>query len=271
MSEKSDVKEENDRLVFTCGEICVTVGRERGEILSVRRGAKEYLTAPVVISAMRAPVDNDAGVIEEFRRIGVYEAKPYLTAYEADGKFTARGAYFTDFRRSILDFAFTVALFEGGLILSLDYELPEYVHRLPCVGFRFAANADMLTYFAYGGRETYPDMTAAKRGLFREAVSKQYFHYVKPQESGAHTGARMVRAEGCMEICSAEPFDFSVLNYSPEMLMAARHDDELVPSNTAYFFLGRQEGMGSNSCGPELGEKYRLPRKGHLEFAIKLL
>lgn len=35
-------------------------------------------------------------------------------------------------------------------------------------------------------------------------------------------------------------------------------------------FVGRQEGMGSNSCGPGLDEKYLVPRKEKFVYELIL-
>lgn len=264
--------EEGDTCRLCRGDLNVSVEKKSGRILSVCRGGREYLAAPIAVSAMRAPVDNEAPVLEEFRRIGVYKSAPRVRISVGDGALTAAGQYLSDSLRSILAFTVRIALTEEGFSVGLDYEIPAYVRRLPCVGLRFAVRAEELTYFAYGGRETYADMKAARRGLFRERVADQYFHYIKPQESGNRTGAEFVRADRCMEITASEPFDFSAIPYPAEAVLSARHDDELpAPDGTAWFFLGKQEGMGSNACGPELDPAYRIPRKASTTFYFKLL
>lgn len=264
-------EEGEDVFLLRQGAFCVTVAKKSGAILSVKRDGREYLAAPITVSVMRAPVDNEAPLAEEFRRIGVYESAPYARISAKEGSLLVRGRYQSDSLRSILDYKMKLSLTAEGFAISFGYEIPKYVRRLPCVGLRFAVRAEELEYFAYGGRETYSDMNAARRGFFRERVSEQYFHYIKPQESGNHTGAEFVRAKGCMEIAAKEPFDFSAIAYSAQTLMSAKHDDELPsPDGTAWFFLGKQEGMGSNACGPELAPEYRVPRSAEFAFRFKL-
>lgn len=268
---KGECEEREDSFLLKRGALFVEIGKRDGAVRSLRRGEREYLRSPMTLSVFRAPTDNEANVIEEFRRIGGFEAGPRARV-EGGERLLVRGGMYADFRRGILGFEEEFALTEEGLLLTLRYRLPENVRRLPCVGVRFAIEAETVRYLAYGGRESYPDMKAGTYGVFEERVKDQYFHYIKPQESGNHTGARFVRADGCLEIFSDSRFDFSVLPYSVEEIMTAKHDDELPePGPLAHVFLGWQEGIGSGSCGPETAEKYRIPRSGKLRFFIKLL
>ena len=113
-------------------------------------------------------------------------------------------------------------------------------------------------------------MHACAKDVYREEISAQYFPYVRPQESGNHTGADWLEVEDRMTISGTAPFDFSVLPYSARQIMDAKHAFELTPSPYAHVFLGVQEGMGSHACGPDLAEEYRIPREGEFCFEIRL-
>ena len=64
------------------------------------------------------------------------------------------------------------------------------------------------------------------------------------------------------------PLTVSALHYSAEQLDAARNDRDLVPDRETYVYIDyKQSGIGSNSCGPALAEKYRFSEK---EFSYKL-
>ena len=57
-------------------------------------------------------------------------------------------------------------------------------------------------------------------------------------------------------------FDFRVSHYSTEQLDLAQHTDELREDNATHVRIDyKVSGLGSNSCGPELLEKYRLNEK----------
>ena len=56
-----------------------------------------------------------------------------------------------------------------------------------------------------------------------------------------------------------EPFCFQALPYTQEELTEKRHDFELTPGRDVILCVDyRQNGIGSNSCGPELAPQYRF-------------
>ena len=56
--------------------------------------------------------------------------------------------------------------------------------------------------------------------------------------------------------------EISVLHHSIEALTAAQHTDELEKSDGTHIRVDyKVSGIGSNSCGPALDEKYRLKEK----------
>ena len=57
----------------------------------------------------------------------------------------------------------------------------------------------------------------------------------------------------------ASPFSFQALPYTAEELCRASHDHELAGAGETVLCLDvAQAGIGSNSCGPRLRERYRL-------------
>ncbi|MCL2488654.1 MAG: beta-galactosidase small subunit, partial [Oscillospiraceae bacterium] len=65
-------------------------------------------------------------------------------------------------------------------------------------------------------------------------------------------------------------FMFNLSRYTAEELTAKRHNFELEPCGYAVLSLDyAQNGLGSNSCGPGLMDKYRFAPDGFVwEFAI---
>jgi beta-galactosidase len=53
-------------------------------------------------------------------------------------------------------------------------------------------------------------------------------------------------------------------------LMRAMHTDELVEEDTIIRIDYKNSGIGSNSCGPELLEKYRLNEKRIENFSFRV-
>ena len=70
---------------------------------------------------------------------------------------------------------------------------------------------------------------------------------------------------------AAESFSLSASHYEPHYLTAFKHDFELVPQKETTVIIDyRTSGIGSNSCGPALNEKYRISEKEFdFEFSVK--
>ena len=79
----------------------------------------------------------------------------------------------------------------------------------------------------------------------------------------------MVAFDCGMEITAEKLFSFSVLPYSRQMLASANHDFELQEGDNVYVCLDiAMSGVGTNSCGPELAQKYRAPKIGKNKFRV---
>ena len=260
----------SDGCVYSANGVSVKIDALTGDLLSLQKNGKEYLKERLSVSVMRAPIDNEMQIKGYLERIGVYDSAPRACSIKAekDG-ISVTGKMLADCRRSILDYTLFYAVTEQGLSVRFSYRIPDYVLRLPCVGLRFAIDCNEIEYLAYGARETYCDMKLCEKDVFRAAIEKEYFRYVKPQESGNHTGAEYLRLLGCMNIACDKQFDFSVIPYSAQALKSAMHDFELPRTGLAYAFIGTQEGVGSNACGPDLAAEYRVPKEGTFEFTFQ--
>lgn len=73
----------------------------------------------------------------------------------------------------------------------------------------------------------------------------------------------------CMQRAKS-PISFQASRYSEKELDEKAHNFELVPSDGIYVALDyKQSGIGSNSCGPRLAEKYQI-REEKIEWEISL-
>ena len=266
----------DDEYVLKSGDIALTIERSTGNLLSVKRGEKEYLTAPMKVSVYRAPTDNERYERVEREKRGVYDALPRVR-YDGkfgDGALTLQGKMTPEYRRSVLDYTLTYAVTDEGFTVRLQYKAAANVKGgLPVTGLRFAVRKSekKIDYFGYGPQETYRDtIAAAAKDEYEYRARSGYHRYIKPQESGNHAATeRVALAE--MQIYGARPFDFSAIIYSPDDLMRAEHDYELKDSKNTYVFLGASEGLGSNSCGPATAEEYRIDKEGEFAFDFRLL
>lgn len=118
---------------------------------------------------------------------------------------------------------------------------------------------------------------ASRLGHFATTVSEHFEHYVRPQENMAHSDTRWMFVSqlyghglGALSV-GHDAFSFNCAHFSPAQLTATAHDYELVPMKETVVNIDyRQDGIGSNSCGPKLFEKYRLDQT-KFRFTFRLL
>jgi beta-galactosidase len=137
--------------------------------------------------------------------------------------------------------------------------------------------SERLEYFGRGPVESYIDKRLASRlGRFETTVSDHFEHYVRPQENMAHADTKWmavssIAGNGILALRDGQDFSFNCSHYTAQQLTETRHDYELVPlKETVVHIDYRHAGIGSNSCGPELMEQYRL-KETEFTFRVKLL
>ena len=70
---------------------------------------------------------------------------------------------------------------------------------------------------------------------------------------------------------TSNSFSFNCSHYTAEMLTKTPHDFELEPLEDTVVCLDyRHNGIGSNSCGPQLNEKWRFDQKSFI-FSVRLI
>ena len=129
----------------------------------------------------------------------------------------------------------------------------------------FDKSFDNIDYFGMGPFDSYWDRhQASYMGKFSNKVTNEFVKHIKPQECGNHWNtywAYLHKADGTGLIVSndSQAFEFSAIPYTPDELCNANHYFELPePNKTVLSVDYKQSGVGSNSCGPVLNEKYRF-------------
>lgn len=243
---------------------------ENGELLSM---GKLVFSEPLKVNIFRAYIDNDRNIRNEWRNYEnagqiAYEIKKLDNTVKVVGKM-CRNCF-----APILNFTIEYTFYDDAVDVELNYVVADYVSYLPRIGLKFALPGrmeDKFIYKGYGPHESYIDKHIGDEyGEYESTAQKEYFRYVRPQESGSHCGSTEVEF-GYIKIMAEKPFSFSILPYSAEMLALSAHDFELSETDSVYVSLDvAMSGVGTNSCGPELAQKYRAPKKGRNKFRIVL-
>ena len=145
---------------------------------------------------------------------------------------------------------------------------------LPRLGFEITSPAvnDGFTYFGMGSGENYCDCSAhTKMGRYRSTAREEYVPYILPQEHGNHTRTKYLKMDSGLTVLTDTEFEFSVSEYTADALTEAMHTNELVKNGRTNIRIDyKVSGLGTNSCGPELAEEYRLSEQDiHFDFYLK--
>lgn len=262
------VTESGNRITVVANKATFVLDSDTGEIVSVN--ADGVTCGKIAFNLYRAPTDNDMYQKREWHARFLDKAVPSVRKYSVLGntiKFSvAVGSVAV---RPFMDAEICYTFFADGVKIFVAYKTrePAVFGYLPRVGFKLKLDKsfERLKYMAYGPQETYSDcMNFAFKGEYESTVGEQYYHYLKPQESGGHCGAEYVELTDGKALVRAEGMSaFSALPYSAEVIEGTLHDDELPESDGTYLSLDLfASGLGTNSCGPAPLKKYRVPEKG---------
>lgn len=242
----------------------------------------KLLSKPMELNVWRAPTDNDRNVkLEWFRaRYNLAQSRAYeTTCLEEGGVLTIRstlsmgGMTIQPFMRG--EAIWTVEP-SGMLRLELNVHRAPLFPMLPRLGIRMFLPKEMeqVTYAGRGPAESYSDKRHASwYGRFEAKVLELHEDYLRPQENGSHCDCDFVTVSGGGMSVSAvgEGFSFNASPYTQEELTGKTHSYLLEESGFTVLCLDyAQNGIGSNSCGPVLDQKYALNEPSY-SFCINII
>lgn len=264
-------------LIVKSGEMTYVIDKMSGSMVDIVKGGKKIIKTPLTLNLWRAPMDNDRVYVRDWKKIFMNEAKVNARSVEADGnRVTVVGEIYAPVTECFVKFTQTYTFVEGGFSASIEYDSIDYIVTLPRVGLSTSLDKsyDKVIYYAYGPSESYSDRhISCIRDHYEDMVENMMQHYVRPQETGSHYGAKYVElSDGETTIRVEGDFSFSALPYSSYTLGEVKHDWELPESDATYLSVDYfMAGAGSNSCGPKLPEEHRVPQsgKGFVTFIVK--
>ena len=240
-----------------------------------------YLARPMEWNLWRAPTDNDRYLADTWRAAGFDRIT--VRVYESQGACSddtavirCRLALSAVYLQRIMDIEACWRIDAAGhvegefhCVRNGDFTFapegkPELV-PLPRFGLRLflPETFGQVDYLGWGPMESYSDKhLASYLGRFTSRVEDQHEDYSKPQENGSHFGTRWAAVESgfaSLRASSDQPFSFSVSPFTQEELTAKTHNYQLETSGYTVLCLDyKQNGIGSNSCGPITEKPYRF-------------
>lgn len=278
----TSVTEDAHNFRLHTGSRVYTVSRDTGKLVSIREGDRELLAAPMELTAWRAPIDNERNVFDRWiHTADAWKGENLDRAFQnvrsvtsEDGAVRVEAAAAGVGRMPFFRYTLTLTPLAGGrLHVALHGKIRENCVWLQRLGMEFTLPEEnsAFRYYGMGPEENYRDMRAhVSTGIYESTAEKEYFPYVMPQEHGNHTGCRWLELEGGLRFRADDTFEINVSRYTARDLKDARHWDELHPDGFTHVRVDyKNSGIGSNSCGPELREKYRLAEK-NIDFGFTI-
>lgn len=265
--------ETNRYIAVKAGETTFTIDKVNGSIVSVYKG-KELLKTPMALSIWRAPTDNDMYISKKWTEARLCEAVGEVRTTE----LTANSVIFTGYMASMrfmpcVYFTLQYRFGENALSVGLEYKCEKYVDYLPRIGLETSLDKsfERVSYYGFGPYESYIDRRiSCIKDVYADTVFNMEVNYVKPQENGSHYGTNWIElSNGKNSIRVEGEFSFSALPHGTKEYASALHDWELPKRHSTHLCIDYfMAGVGSNSCGPVLDNKWRTPIEGKGEFTI---
>ena len=278
-----NVKENDRQIVLQAKDFTYVLDKRTGLFEDMQFAGRSYINHPMELNIWRAPTDNDMYIKLEWKKAH-YDAA-YTRAYRIEVLQNKHGvlimehvAVVADTVQKILDVKMTWKINEDGKIEAVieaikDKEFPD----LPRFGIRMFLNKKMdeITYFGMGPQESYRDKHQGScHGLFRSKVAQMHEDYIRPQENGSHYDCdyvELTNGQCGIAAVSKNPFSFNASVYTQEELERVSHNYELKESDSIVFCMDyAMNGIGSNSCGPDVLDKYRFAEES-FQFQFELI
>ncbi|MEG1981734.1 MAG: glycoside hydrolase family 2 TIM barrel-domain containing protein [Clostridia bacterium] len=277
--EKLVYEKDNEKIYIKGENYSYTFNTHYGNFEKIVVDDKVLLDELIKLTVWRAPTDNDRrikfkwGIFEDnlsAQNFNMLFSKVYscdVLEKEIVVVGSLAGVARSPFMKQTLTFKIDK---NGKILVNLKATIGEDIVYLPRLGFEFKIpkTAESFSYFGRGEMENYLDLCHhTKVGYYSSTAKKEYVPYIMPQEHGNHSSVRELKIGG---LTFKGDFEFNVSNFTSEMLTHAMHTNELIEDkNTIVRVDYKVSGIGSNSCGPELINEYRVNEKTvDFEFTI---
>ncbi|MDD6102951.1 MAG: glycoside hydrolase family 2 TIM barrel-domain containing protein [Clostridiales bacterium] len=266
---------ESDReIVVKAGDCEYRLLKKTGMLKSVKKAAHEYLAEEGSVNLFRSPIDNDINDKQEWLKFGLDNPITKMYGYKIVDNSEEINITF-DFSLTCInsinpaDIKLNYKFFPSGDVkVTIEGNISEEISFLPRFGMRYKLdeNFEDVVYYGYGPMESYIDKHQSSYvDLFSTTVTDNYEPYIRPQENSSHYGTSYVKISDekySMIINCDDEFSFNVSHYTQENITSTEHRHKLNPNaltelNIDYFMSG----VGSNACGPQTKDEYKLTDK----------
>ena len=272
--------EETDAVVNVSGaNFIATFTKNKGTLTGYTLDGVQMMSKPLQLNAFRLPTDNDVSKKSTWDGMGLRSLSTTGKGTDTKVKKADDGKTVTVSMKSTYGSSsntFNVSLdfiiCADGTLMVNSFICPQNTGSiLPKLGFKLEMPKEMeqLMWFGRGPWDSYRDRKeACFPAIYQSTVSEQYEEYILPQEHGTKQEVRWMSVtnndgQGLLFV-APDQMAASAVHFRPEDNYTnkdtrKKHTYEFVRCDNAVVNLdAATRGLGNNSCGPDVMDKYEL-------------
>ena len=272
--------EETDTVVDVSGaNFKATFTKNKGTLTGYSLDGVQMMSKALQLNAFRLPTDNDGSKKATWDSMG-------LRSLSTTGKGTDTKVTKADDGKTVIvnmkstygnssntfDVSLDFIVCADGTLMVNSFIRPQNSGAiLPKLGFKLEMPKEMeqLAWFGRGPWDNYRDRKeACLPGIYQSTVTNQYEEYILPQEHGTKQEVRWMsvtnnEGQGLLFV-APDQMAASAVHFRPEDNYTnkdtrKKHTYQFVRcDNTVVNLDAATRGLGNNSCGPDVMDKYEL-------------
>ncbi len=283
--------EKKDKIIVSFSNGNAVFSKKEGKLISYVINGNEmlYNEDGVVPQVFRAHLDNDRNIVKHWEKQGLnslrYEGR-IVSCKKSDNekvKIESEG-YLCNSGKKMFEYECKYTFYPDGTVkikVELEKRRFDFVkYDLPRFGVNLLVNPSLknVEYYGLGALENLPDFkTQSIHGIYYSTVEDMCEDYIKPQDNGNHGETRWLKltdneGNGLKFVNCKDYFSFSIHDYTEQQIRSAKHIEDIKRGLvTSVNIDGFIRGTGSNSCGQQTLNKYRVTLKDELEFSFYIV
>ena len=274
----------------------ISISKADGQISSYVINGKEFINQYPAISKgfipniYRAVTDNDVRLVDGWKEAGYSDYICKLKNVEAvksgkNIKITVNYNLSSKIAgKTIAKSAIEYIIKPNGVISVNTLFNPSYKKNIAKNLPRFGLTVEMpesfnnIEYYGMGPEENLTDYYAQSIiGIYETTVEEMYEPYIRPQEHGNRCRVRYVKVTdsdgvGLEFAYKDNYFSFNARKFTQKLLDNANHIEDLHNEHTTVVNIdGFTRGAGTQSCGPDVLDKYLIDGSKGLEFSFSII
>lgn len=236
-----------------------------------------------VATIYRAAIDNYMYRDKKWKKQNINKTKHVFLGFESEKNRGVIKAKYQLLCGNTKAFTYTIKYKmygNGSMDVKLKICCTAIFHEfdLPKVGLSLEMPKEFnnVEFYGMGNYENYSDFSKQSvMGVYKTNVAEMRQPYIKPQDSGNRANVRWAKVtnqngRGLEFLALEKAFNFSATDITLDSLQKAKHREDAVPMNTTNVSIDSfVRGIGSNSCGPDTRDKYKLVVKKGYELKYK--